>query len=240
MNDDMLIVYIDHEQKSFKKQYTFSGKNLAHKDSISFRVSELAGQIIIRWSGVLPLEEGGVPTGEFKQSPKPIVIRSKPKDGKIESLKAISDKLSSVLILGTMPGKESLSQQAYYSHPRNLFWVFLKAITHDIVPDSSEEREAYLIKHRIAVWDICQSCFREGSLDQNISEELPNDIKQFIAQHPNIKTIAFNGKKAAQLFAKHIGNVSGIRLLSLPSSSPANAGISMEAKLEQWQRIKEY
>lgn len=113
-------------------------------------------------------------------------------------------------------------------------------MTEEEAPDTYDERVAYLKKHRIALWDICQSCIREGSLDADISAELPNDIHAFVADHPTIQAIAFNGKTAAKLYAKHIGSIPGVRLLSLPSSSPANAGVTWEDKVEKWGKLKTY
>ncbi len=158
----------------------------------------------------------------------------------INGLAPVADKNSKVLILGTMPGVESLKQQAYYGHPRNLFWQLLSEVTGKGVPADYNSRKKFLLENKIALWDMCQVCTRPGSLDTDISEEVPNDIRSFITEHPSIKLIAFNGKKSAQLFAKYIQSVSGIKLLSLPSSSPANAGVSWEEKIREWSKLKTY
>jgi G:T/U-mismatch repair DNA glycosylase len=54
------------------------------------------------------------------------------------------------------------------------------------------------------MWDIIQSCEREGSLDQNIQAEVPNDIRGFCEQHTSIRRIVLaNGGTGSTLFVKH-------------------------------------
>src|SRR5690606_38925553 len=52
---DILVVNIDHETKPFCKSYKFNGSDLAHKDSISFRVNDYGTSIDISWSGATPI-----------------------------------------------------------------------------------------------------------------------------------------------------------------------------------------
>jgi len=157
---------------------------------------------------------------------------------KVQGLAPIADENSRILILGTMPGLESLRKQAYYGNTRNLFWKLTEEVTGKKVPEEYAEKKQFLLKNKIALWDMCQACFREGSLDSNISEETPNDIKSFVKKHPQIKVIAFNGKESARLFAKHFGSLKGIKLLALPSTSPANASISWNIKVSEWSKLR--
>ncbi|MDD4968962.1 MAG: DNA-deoxyinosine glycosylase [Paludibacter sp.] len=163
-----------------------------------------------------------------------------PIGGNIEGLPPIEDEACHLLILGTMPGVESLKQQAYYANPRNLFWKLLSGITGKQVPDNYEDKKAWLTKNKIALWDTCRTCIRNGSLDSNISEEMPNDIRDFISSHPHLKAIGFNGKTSERLFRKYIANIDTVNLISLPSSSPANASIKWEKKVEEWSKLKEF
>lgn len=238
VSGDKLIVNIDHATASFSRQYAFSGNDVSHRKSISFRVHDYGTSIDITWSGAQPIEEiGSRASSQQKLTKDPKPKPQVPVDGMIESLAPIVNEECRVLTLGTMPGAESLRQQAYYAHPRNLFWKLITEVTGEQAPRDYEHRKSYLLKHKIAVWDMCEACIREGSLDANISEEMPNDIQKFVADHPSIKAIAFNGQTAAKIFAKHIGNITGIKLLSLPSTSPANAGVSWEEKVRQWKSI---
>lgn len=159
---------------------------------------------------------------------------------KVESLSPIVNINSKILILGTMPGIESLRKQEYYGHSRNLLWKMIAHITGNEIPEQYKEKVKLLNAEGIALWDVCMTCIREGSLDSNIQDETPNDLHTLIDKYPTIKAIAFNGKEAAKLFGKHIGSMEGIRLISLPSTSPANASIPMKTKIEAWVQLKDF
>lgn len=151
---------------------------------------------------------------------------------------------SRVLILGTMPGAMSLAKQQYYGFPHNAFWRIMAALTGTPgVPDAYPERLAILRRHGIALWDVCHSCRRAGSLDSNICDEAPNDVPGLLAAHPTIRAVAFNGGPALRLFKRHIGLKAvgeGRALLALPSTSPANASWSYERKLAAWMELKQW
>lgn len=146
---------------------------------------------------------------------------------------------SRLLILGSMPGERSLADQQYYAHPRNLFWPFIAALCHDMVPEDYTARKKLLLNNRIAVWDVCDACIREGSLDTAILDEIPNAIEDLLDQYPGIRTIAFNGQKAAALFRKYFKRREGYNYITLPSTSPANAGIPVVQKQGEWMKLKE-
>jgi len=155
----------------------------------------------------------------------------------IRSFPPIINHNSQILILGTIPGEESLRQQQYYAHKQNLFWKVICHATNQPLPEGYNERKELLLNNQIALWDVCQTCIREGSLDSDIKEVIPNSIDQLLEKYPNIQTIAFNGKKAEALFKKHFQYLKNINYLSLPSTSPANASISMEIKLRAWCKL---
>jgi len=145
---------------------------------------------------------------------------------------------SRLLILGSMPGERSLAEQQYYAHPRNLFWTMIAARAGlSSAPDDYEARKALLQQLHIALWDVCDACIREGSLDTAILEEIPNRIDQLLELHPGIRTVAFNGQKAAALFRRYFKLKDGIRYITLPSTSPANAGVSLDRKKGQWMQL---
>jgi hypoxanthine-DNA glycosylase len=54
------------------------------------------------------------------------------------------------------------------------------------------------------VWDVVQSCQRPGSLDQDIHDEVPNDIRGFCQQNESIRRIVLaNGGTGSSMFVKH-------------------------------------
>ena len=150
-----------------------------------------------------------------------------------------------VLILGSMPGKRSLQQNQYYAHPRNLFWPLmgeLYGVGHEL---AYAERIHVLRQRRVGIWDVLAECDRPGSLDGSINSdtEIPNDIVGLLSRHPDINVIALNGGKAQQGFRRYIEPLldavtrARLRVLSMPSTSAANAGIPFAIKRAQWQRL---
>lgn len=151
---------------------------------------------------------------------------------------------SRILILGTMPGAMSLAKQQYYGFPHNAFWRIMASLTgHGTVPERYDERLEMLHRAGIALWDVCHSCRREGSLDSRITDEAPNDIAGLLAAYPSIQAVVFNGGPAHRLFKKHIGLQAigeGREVLVMPSTSPANASYSYERKLAAWSVLKKW
>ncbi len=158
---------------------------------------------------------------------------------RIESFPFSADRCARVLILGSMPGAESLRQQMYYAHPRNLFWEFMGDLFGAARGIPYKKRLAVLRKNRIALWDVAHSCRREGSLDSNMQHVKPNDFQPLFAAAPQIHTVFFNGQKAAALFKRlvlpHLNRE--LKLITLPSTSPANASISRNEKAAAWKQV---
>lgn len=142
-----------------------------------------------------------------------------------------------VLVLGTLPSKVSLQKQEYYGHPQNKFWRVIYALFGEEVDGDYGANVAFAKVHQIAIWDVCYTAKRPGSLDADISMEQPNLIGELLEQYPSISVIAFNGKKAEQLFFKYFERKEHLRYVTLLSTSPANAAYSFEQKLEDWKRI---
>lgn len=159
-------------------------------------------------------------------------------DLQIYSFAPLADSQSKVLILGTIPGKESLRLNAYYAHPQNAFWRIIFNL-HDL-PFSTDVqvRREVLLQKGIALWDVLRSCERQSSLDTDIRLEQPNDLRALLSSHPGISQIFFNGKVAARFFRKYFPDISLLNHV-LPSSSPAHA-LKWEQKLEAWQVIKSF
>lgn len=157
----------------------------------------------------------------------------------VYSFPSISNNNAKVLVLGTMPGMESLRLNQYYGHNRNAFWKLVFTIFDAPFSTDYEIRKEVILKNNIAVWDVLSACIRKGSLDSAIEQEVPNDFDAFLATHPNIEHIFFNGQKAAHYFKKYVSVPEKYKLYTLPSTSPAHAGMPFEKKLNEWQIIKQ-
>lgn len=139
-----------------------------------------------------------------------------------------------ILILGTMPGEESLARQEYYGNPRNQFWRMMQTLFAIPLDAPYPERIAGLQQNQIALWDTLHSCERVGGLDSAIKNAVPNDFAGLLTENPNLKVLAFNGKKAAEWFEKW-AQIDSMRFqkLILPSTSPA-AAMTFEKKAAAW------
>jgi hypoxanthine-DNA glycosylase len=143
-----------------------------------------------------------------------------------------------LLILGTLPGEESLRRQQYYGHPRNHFWPLIAALSGKPLPETYVERTTLLHVNRWALWDVLEGAERMGSSDAAIRNPKANAFSDFFTAHPTIKTIAFNGQKARELFRRHVvkpGIIAEDAFLAieLPSSSPLYTK-SFDEKLGVW------
>lgn len=144
-----------------------------------------------------------------------------------------------ILILGSLPGERSIAEQQYYAHPKNAFWPIMKELFG--VQGQYQDRLEQLLEHKIALWDVLLSSVRSGSLDGSIKldSSRANDFETFFCAHADVRLIAFNGKKAEQLFARFVASNSighSIRRTGLPSTSPAYAAMPFSGKLALWRR----
>lgn len=141
-----------------------------------------------------------------------------------------------VLVLGTLPGERSLACGEYYAHPQNRFWSIAGSVFGFDPRGPYEVRLEQLLKHRIALWDVCAAARRPGSLDASIRSAtvVPNDFPAFFAKHPDLMRVCFNGQQAAKLFQRLVGASLPADLrcewVTLPSTSPAHASITYEEK----------
>lgn len=149
----------------------------------------------------------------------------------------IADSDSTILILGTMPGEKSLELQEYYGNRGNQFWKLLYTILGKEFSLNYEDRKRLLKDNKIALWDVLAFCEREGSLDSNIKNEVPNDFEEFYSGHPQIKKVFFSSKNAEKYYDKYVGRKDNLTYNTLPSSSGANATLSFSQKLEIWKNI---
>lgn len=137
-----------------------------------------------------------------------------------------------VLILGSLPGDASLAASQYYAHPRNQFWVLMSGVVgKDLGAMHYTDRLETLRLTKIALWDVIGEATRTGSLDHHIHDAKPNDLRKFVEQMPQLRAIAFNGKKATAIAGDIFGEAT-FDILHLPSSSPANTKNIREKSIE--------
>ena len=149
-----------------------------------------------------------------------------------------------VLILGSLPGQESLRRRQYYAQPRNAFWPIMGALCGAGPELPYRARARRLAASGIALWDVCRAAFRAGSLDASIVARsvAVNDFGRFLACHPRIGLVCFNGRTAAALYRRRVLPAlapaqRALATLELPSTSPAHAALPLAAKLERWQAV---
>lgn len=154
-----------------------------------------------------------------------------------KALQPLIDSSTFILIMGTMAGERSIAKQEYYANRGNLFWKIMFSIFEEEFSPSYEDRKALIKKYNIGLWNVLQSCKREGSSDAKITEETLNDFESLHKQYPNIKYVFFESKAAARYFEKHAAPKKGITYLTLPSTSGLNAGLTKEEKVHQWKVV---
>jgi hypoxanthine-DNA glycosylase len=126
-----------------------------------------------------------------------------------------------LLILGSLPGEASLAAQRYYAHRTNQFWRLLgQAIGEDLGGIEYEVRLERLAGREVALWDVVAEARRKGSLDGAIRAATPNELADFVACHPRLEAVAFNGRAAAGIGRRALEG-RGLVLIDLPSSSAA-------------------
>jgi double-stranded uracil-DNA glycosylase len=154
------------------------------------------------------------------------------------SFPPVVDARARVLVLGTLPGEESLRRSEYYAHPRNLFWPILFALFEAAPAGDYAARLGFALAHRIALWDVCAAARRAASADATITREEPNAIERLLDAHPAITAVAFNGAGARRLHDRHFRRRPHLAYLALPSTSPAHARLGFAEKLAQWQALR--
>lgn len=135
---------------------------------------------------------------------------------------------SEILILGTMPSPKSREAAFYYAHPQNRFWPALALALGEPAPATREEKIRLILSHRLALWDVLESCEIVGASDASIQNPVANDIPALIAR-TSVHRVLCTGGTSAKLYARLVFPQTGIFGELLPSPSAANARMSLEA-----------
>lgn len=141
------------------------------------------------------------------------------------------------VVLGSFPGVASLQVGEYYAHPRNLFWSLISsAINTELTALPFAARYEALLANGIGLWDVIETCERQGSLDQAIKAEQAAQLDVLPQLAPQLEFLLLNGRKA-QVGARRAlssANLDRLTLIDLPSTSPANASINKADKQQLW------
>jgi hypoxanthine-DNA glycosylase len=158
----------------------------------------------------------------------------------IHPLDPIIDSRSKILILGTFPSPKSREARFFYAHPQNCFWTTLALVLDESAPAlDPASKTAFLLKNRVAVWDVIHSCAIDGSSDSSIREPVFNKFRPLI-ETSEISAVFTTGQKATQLFNAHCRDEAGISASYLPSTSPANRAYQSRPEfIERWMRVRE-
>ena len=151
----------------------------------------------------------------------------------------IYDEKSRVLMLGTMPSPKSREVGFYYGHPRNRFWKVMSDVCGEELPETIEEKIAFAQRNKIAVWDVLAGCEIKGADDSSIRNPKANDMR-VILEHADIQAIFATGTKAAALYKKYCYPQTGIEIITLPSTSPANCRVKYEELYRAYAQIRKY
>jgi hypoxanthine-DNA glycosylase len=153
----------------------------------------------------------------------------------------ISDKHSRILILGSFPSPKSREFGFPYGHPQNIFWATLAGLLDVPVPErSAEATRRFLLRHRIALWDVLHSCEIRGADDASIRNPVPNKFRDLI-DGSDITRIFTTGKKATDLFNKLCAEEAGMNAIYLPSTSPANRAAQAKPSFQQaWSQVTDF
>lgn len=142
-----------------------------------------------------------------------------------------------LLLLGSLPGRQSLAAGRYYAHPRNQFWRLLSPVVGaDLVAMDYDARLSALLGAGIGLWDVVESARRRGSLDADLREVEARDLRRAAAGLPALRAMAFNGAKAYAIGRAQLGDDPPVPLIALPSSSPAHA-VGLGVKQPAWEAL---
>lgn len=150
---------------------------------------------------------------------------------------ALYDEHAEILILGSFPSIKSREANFFYGHPQNRFWRVLSGVFEQPVPETIAEKQAFILRNHIALWDVIASCEITGSSDSSIKNVVPNDLSP-ILNAASIRVIFTNGKTAHNLYCRYLEPATRMKAICLPSTSPANASWSLERLISAWRAIE--
>ena len=157
------------------------------------------------------------------------------------TIEPVFDERSRVLVLGPMPSPASRAAAFYYGHPQNRFWRVMERLF-DLPDQTLSEngaRRAFLLRERIALWDVLSSCRIVGASDASIADARPNDLSRVLAAS-SVRAVFTTGSKAHALYRRFDEELLGMPAIALPSTSAANARMRLTELVERYRVILDY
>jgi G:T/U mismatch-specific DNA glycosylase len=148
----------------------------------------------------------------------------------------VYNSVSRILILGSLPSVKSRQDGFYYGHPQNRFWKLLAFLFSSPIPKTIDEKKSFLLKNKIALWDVIHSCEITGSSDASIKNAEPNDLEKIFSS-AKIESVFTNGKTADRFYKKYCASKYEVKQICLPSTSPANAAWTFDRLANEWKII---
>ena len=153
-------------------------------------------------------------------------------------LEPVFSEESRILILRSLPSPKSRKTGFYYGHPKNRFWRVISTVFEEPLPETIEQKRELILRHRLALWDVIESCLIKGASDSSIKEPVANDIPKLL-ERTGIRHIVTTGRKAQSLYMKLVYPRTGIEAICLPSTSPANCAVGEEKLISCYGILRE-
>ena len=146
---------------------------------------------------------------------------------------------SRVLLLGSMPSPKSREIGFYFGNPQNRFWRVVAALYGEKPLKSIPEKIDFCKRHHLALCDVLKACDIKGASDASIANPVPHNIGALI-QDSSICAIFTLGGTATKFYKRYTEQQTGISARQLPSTSPANARMSVDDLVEEFSIIKKF
>jgi hypoxanthine-DNA glycosylase len=126
-----------------------------------------------------------------------------------------------------MPSPRSRLAAFYYGNRQNRFWTILGAVFGEDIGPSIAEKKRFLLRRRIALWDVLSECDISGASDSSIRNPVANDFGA-IFKTAAIRSVLTTGRTAYKLYGGLCSAIYDAPFYYLPSPSPANCAMSLE------------
>ena len=153
----------------------------------------------------------------------------------VHTFEPLYNKDSRILIVGSIPSPASREIGFYYGHPRNRFWQVLAEIFGGPVPETIEEKKAFILCKGLALWDVIEECDIIAASDSSVKNAVPTDIAGLL-EKTKIERIICNGTLSKKVYDKYQLERTGIPAIKMPSTSPANAAWTLQKLVPEWRR----